>query len=282
LIADEDLGERDEHPLAGVLDRLLARERGALRPSAAAVRHEESHPQATVSAAAPVDPARRRTAVVAGLGEDGGLAAVKAMAAWAARGGRRPAVLDLGSGEPTAQGASPWPGHASTAGRRIPLARIPRELERLRHEPAEVLSAIVERLHRHESDADLLIVRIPAAQRMVLMRAAFLAGGIVIPVDRAEGAPGKAFRLSREVSESFPDLPIWPAPLDRTALDRYLRMMRDFLRMAPQALDMESAEIEPFLQRLAAPPEEGFVAALLTPDTAPPPPEILEMGWLDA
>ena len=106
--------ERSEpggNPLEGVLDHLLARERG-VRAGQAGTRVE------TAPAAG------RRMLVLAALGHDAGAGARAALARRAIDLGRRPAALDVACGQPPAAARA-------TGGPAIPLASIPCGPERL-------------------------------------------------------------------------------------------------------------------------------------------------------
>jgi hypothetical protein len=122
------------------------------------------------------------------------------------------------------------------------------------------------------------VVRIPVRYRMTVARAAFLGGGLILPIDDSDRTLDEAFRLSREIVESFSGLTLWPFAPARAMLERYLAMARDFLRVEPVPLDRDGLELEPMLGSLPEPPGEGFAAALLTPGVAPPPaPELLQL-----
>jgi hypothetical protein len=237
------------HPIEGVLDHLLARERGSSSVKAPA--------------------SSRRMLVLAALGPGQGYNARRTLARQALRLGRRPAAIDIACDKPPAESASP-------AGHSIPLASIPCGLERLRGEPAEVVGALLQRLRKHEAAADLLIVRIPPVHRMALMRAAFLAGGLVLPLEDSHALLHGALRLSREVTENFMDLPVWPHTRDAGTLERYQAMMRDFLETEPRPFDANAETLD----GLNAPPEEGFLAAILAADSSKPPPQLLQLASL--
>ena len=248
--------ESNSNPLEGVLNHLLARERGV---HAGQVRDRlDSMPAVN-----------RRMLVLAALGHDAGFDARAALARRALDLGRRPAALDIACEQPV-QAA----GACSNLS--IPLASIPCGPERLRGEPAEVVGALMQRLRRHEAAADLLLVRIPPACRMALMRAAFLSGGLVVPLEDSHDVLHEALRLSREATENFMDLPVWPHSRDAGTLERYQSMMREFLSTDPLpfAVDNEA------LDDLNPPPEEGFLAALLTTDSSKPPPRLLQLTSL--
>jgi hypothetical protein len=249
-------GEPGGNPLEGVLDHLLARERG-IRAGQARTRIERT-------------PATgRRMLVLAALGHDAGLEARAALARQALDLGRRPAALDVACEQP----AEADRGHGSLA---IPLASIPCGPERLRGEPAEVVGALMQRLRRHEAAADLLIIRIPPSCRMALMRAAFLSGGLVVPLENSPEVLHEALRLSREVTENFMDLPVWPHSRDAGSLERYQSMMREFLTTEALPLDVDNDALDD----LNPPPEEGFLAAMLAADSAKPPPRLLQLTSL--
>jgi hypothetical protein len=150
----------------------------------------------------------------------------------------------------------------------------------LRLEPPEVVAELLERLRRHEMASDLLLVRIPPRHRTVLMRAAFLAGRIIVPLDDSDRVLDEAFRLSREIVDSFLDLALWPFADRPQALERYMAMVRDFLGVRPQAFDADMDEAAALLDRLPGAPDEGFLTALVTPDEAAPPVQLLQTGFL--
>jgi hypothetical protein len=213
---------------------------------------------------------------VAGMGRDEGTAALRSAARWLVEIGRSPAVLDLScTDEPTEREGQD--GGLSPIGKRIPLARVPCGLDRLMGEPSEVLARLMEKLRSHETESDLLIVRIPVRYRMAVMRAAFLAGTLVIPIDETDAALDEAFRLSREVLESFLDLSLWPFSGNRAALGRYLGMMRDFLGVEPVPFDTDNLDLRTALEGLRPPPGEGYARALLAPDTPVLPAHVLHL-----
>lgn len=266
------------HPLSGVLDRLLARERGAIlaplqrpsceRPLAVAANESPSVPE----------PALRRMLVIAGLGEDEGHGARGALARCALNLGRRPAAVDIGCADRAGRHAaesSRGPGRAS-----IPLLSLPSAPERLRDEPSEVLACALERLRRHESSADLLLVRIAPRCHMALMRAAFLAGGLVVPVTNSYELLYQAFQLARQALESFLDLALWPHSPDPAAVARFQAMVREVLAEQVGPLNDDSDGAAAALDRLAAPPEAGFLVSLIDPDNPGPPAALLRAGSL--
>jgi len=266
------------HPLSGVLDRLLARERGTAVAPVLRPLHERPLRVTATESRSVLDPAKRRMLVVAGLGPDGGDAARKALARWALLRGRHPAALDIGCTdcvEPGADDGSPASERSS-----IPLISLPSSPERLRDEPPEILASLLERLRRHESSADLLVVRIAPRYHMALMRAAFLAGGLVVPVTNSYELLYQAFQLAREALESFLDLTLWPHSSNPVALTRFRAMVREVLteEIAPFGEDTEGSAGA--LDRLAAPPEPGFLVSLIDPDTPGPPAELLKVGSL--
>lgn len=271
-----------DHPLEGVLDRLLARERGEVRPP-----RRETAPGWAPCAAEGSEPggaphALRRMLVIAALGAEEGRAALRAAARWGLSEGRRPAALELGCASPAPEGEAreargdPMEPDAH----RLPLACVPCGPERLGLEPPEIVAGLLERLRRHESASDLLLVRIPPRSRALLMQAAFLAGGLILPLDDSDAVLHEAFGLSREVAETFVDLALWPFSERPRAVERYLAMMQEFQGVRPRALDAELAEGSAFLDKLPGAPEEGFLPALLTSDPSPPPGQLLQTGFL--
>jgi hypothetical protein len=247
----------NDHPLAGVLDRLIARERGD-RPESPA------EPD--------IRPSQRRMVALAAIGPGEGSDAQRALARWAVRQGLHPAAIDLACAEQEAE--------SSLAVTRCPLASLPYGPERFKEEMPEVVSALLARLRKLEAEADLLIVRIPPSHRMTLMRAAFIAGGLVVPLEDSYDLLHEALRLSKEVMENFLDLPIWPYAEDGAVLERYQAMVREFLDLEPHPFSLVEGESADALEQLSSPPQEGFLAALLTSDLADPPPELLRIGSL--
>ena len=165
----------------------------------------------------------------------------------------------------------PWGGEAGDGGViLIPWARVPCGYERMRPEPREAIPGFLTRLRRHETAADLLIVRILPRPRMVLMRAALLGGGVVLPLDGSDEVRDEACRLSREVIENYVDLSLWPVTDDRRALERYRAALRDFPGARPCPLETSSGPS--VLDGLPGAPEEGFLPALLRLEDASPPP----------
>ena len=271
-----------DHPLAGVLDRLLARERGEVRPP-----RQETAPVPAPSAAEVSGPrgaphALRRMLVIAALGADEGRAALRAAARWGLGNGRRPAALELGCGNLAPEGEAregrgdPMEPDAP----RLPVACVPGGPERLGLEPPGIVAELLERLRRHESASDLLLVRIPPRSRMLLTQAAFLAGGLILPLDDSDAVLHEAFGLSREVVETFVDLALWPFSDRPRALERYLAMMQESLGVRPRTLDAGLAEGPAFLDKLPGAPAEGFLPVLLTSDHFTPPGRLLQTGFL--
>lgn len=266
------------HPLSGVLDRLLARERGAAVAPGPRPQHERPLGVTATESRPVLEPALRRMLVIAGLGPDEGDEARRALARWALERGRRPAALDIGCSGDAGQRAT----ENSRASERssIPLLSLPSAPERLRNEPAELLASLLERLRRHESSSDLLLVRVSPSCHMALMRAAFLAGGLIVPVTNSYDLLYQAFQLARQALESFLDLALWPHSSDPVAVARFRAMVREVLaeEIAPLGEDAEGAAGA--LDRLAAPPEPGFLVSLIDPDNPVPPAELLKVGSL--
>jgi len=264
------------HPLSGVLDRLLARERGAV--AAPPQRPLRERPPAVVATEIPraPDPASRRMLVIAGLGPDQGDEARRALARWALREGRRPAALDIGCAAVPCVARGPGAPEPAS----IPLLSLPSAPERLRNEPAEVLASLLERMRRHESSSDLLVVRIAPCYRMALMRAAFLAGGLVVPVTNSYDLLYEAFQLARQALEAFLDLALWPHSPDEAAVARFRAMVREVLAEEIRPLEESADGAAAALARLSAPPEPGFLVSLVDPDTPGPPAELLQVGSL--
>lgn len=261
---DDEAAGTEANPLAGVLDRLLLREPGPA--------HVDALPDGAHFAA----PSLRRVIVVASLGADGGGAAFRAACRWARHAGRRVAALDLdgdaGMGD---RADAPRP-----PGEVVAIARVPAGPERIRAAPPAQQAAVLERLRRHEETAEVLVARVPPRPRLALMRAAFLAGGMIVPVDDSDGTISEAFAVSRESKESFLDLVLHPYARDREAMRRYLEIMRQFVGAEPRPIDFDVEDLTAFLSRLAPPPAGGFTTALLAPDTPAPPAGLLEIGTI--
>lgn len=266
------------HPLSGVLDRLLARERGSYpEPTRRPMRKRPTVQEAP--AAPSVAPAERRMLVIAALGADGGAEASRRVVRWALEAGRHPAVVDIGNPDGLASLGNPADSIPAN-GHRVPLANLPATPESLKDQPAEILAALLERLRRHESSADLLVVRVAPDHRMALMRAAFLAGGLVLPVENCPEVLHEALRLSRELLENFLDVTLWPFPSEPEALDRYRTLMQEFLGADTVALDLDPAQAAETLGSFPGPPQEGFLVSLVDPDTPSPPAQLLQFGTL--
>lgn len=266
------------HPLSGVLDRLLARERGALAPPLQRPSCERPLVVAAPESRPAPEPARRRMLVIAALGEDEGDGARRELARWTLSLGRRPAAVDIGCAADSGRaGVANSPVSEKSS---IPLLSLPCAPERLKEEPAEVLASLLERLRRHESSSDLLLVRVSPRCHMALMRAALLAGGMVIPVTNSYEVLYQAFQLARQALESFLDLTLWPHSPDPAAVARFQAMVREVLaeRVDPLGGDAEGAARA--LERIAAPPEAGFLVSLIDPETPGPPAELLRAGSL--
>ncbi len=209
---------------------------------------------------------------LAAIGPGEGCVAQRALARWAVRQGMDPAAVDIVCAEQEEASA--------LAVSRCPLASLPYGPERLKEEMPEVVAALLARLRKLEAEADLLIVRIPPSHRMTLMRAAFIAGGLVIPLEDSYDLLHEALRLSKEVMENFLDLPIWPYAADGAVLERYQAMVREFLGLEPRPFSLVEGESADALEQLSAAPQQGFLTALLTCDLADPPPELLRIGSL--
>ena len=128
------------NPLAGVLDRLLDRERG--RPGERSAADSGATPRPEVAVPPGDDlPEKRRMLAIAAPGTGLGDSALQSAAQWATLLGRRPAVTDLCCGQTRPRISDLDPGAPSEGGR-IPRARVPCELDRLRREPAGVVLAL--------------------------------------------------------------------------------------------------------------------------------------------
>jgi hypothetical protein len=216
---------------------------------------------------------------LAAIGTDRGHRALRTIVRVALDRGRRPAVLDLACVEPPESEESDARNRPD-AGANVAMAAIPCGPERLRGEPPEVVAALLDRAHRHESGADLLVVRVPPASRMALMHAAFLAGAVVLPLEDSDAAAAQAFRITREVRENFLDVAVVPMARSLAASRRYLALTRDFLGDEPTGIDRNGGGFEEVLGRLSPPPEEGFTRALLAPGAVAPPAELFHLGVL--
>jgi hypothetical protein len=201
---------------------------------------------------------------LAALGADEGRDALRSIALWAVEHGRRPGVLDLCCED--ASGADTPPAKSVCS---IPRASIPDGVGQFRAQRPDARAAVVEHLRRHESASDLLIVRIPPRHRIALMQAAFLTGGLVLPIDGSDEVFYEASNVLREVSEYFDGVAVWPYPCAREGLERFRAMARDFLALDVQPLDVEDPNAVAILGLLSPAPEEGFVAALLEPAGLP-------------
>lgn len=274
--------EDDGHPLAGVLDRLLSRERGAERDGnrARALDRDSAEEQPRSDCSSSPVPVRRRMLAIAGLGPARGSDALAALARRGVEGGLKVAAVDL---DPDAFAEGSGRPRGPAVGVQVPLASVPCGLEGLRREGPGALSAVTERLRAHEASADLLLVRIPAGDRRALARAAFLSGGLIVPLDGGDAVVHAAFRLARETLESLPGVSLVPFASDPRAIDLFTSMLRDFLGVAAESFDFdaEGAGVDDVLGSLAAPPDEGFLPALIDAgESAAPGPRLLEMGSL--
>jgi hypothetical protein len=266
------------HPLSGVLDRLLARERGAVATPLQRTSRERPLAVAATEKRPSTEPAARRMLVVAGLGPDEGDETRRTLARWALGLGRRPAALDIGCAEPAS--SQPVESMGRPGGTGIPLLSLPCAPERLKDESPEVLACLLERLRRHESSADFLLVRVSPACHMSLMRAALLAGGLVVPVTNSYELLYQAFQLARQALESFLDLALWPHSPDPVPVARFQAMVREVLSEQIDPLPEDAEAAAGALGRLAAPPEAGFLPSLIDSDTPGPPAELLRAGSL--
>ena len=163
---------------------------------------------------------------------------------------------------------------------RIPRARVPCELDRVRREPAEVVLALLDRLRRHEFASDLSLVRIPIRQRPALMRAAFLSGALVVPVEESEQEFDEAVAVAREVVESFLEIAIWPFSQSPRTLERFLVAVPPDVQARATPFDPGRLDLRASLEGLSPPPREGFLIGLLAPEPAALPPELLQIDTL--
>lgn len=254
---EEAAADAEPHPLHGVLDRLLARER--VRRAAPNL---EADGPATASRPAAA-PANRRMLAVAALGPGDGIEALRSLARWSIRSGIRTVAVDLAGNSRE--------DDAPAAAGGLSIASLPRGLGALRAERPEVVSAVMDRLVRHEASAQLVLVRVPAAEPAVVSRAAFLAGGIAVPVALGDRALRDAILLVRELKEAYPALAVLPVELEQGAGQRFAEMFRSFVGAEMPALDEASEGIEALLEPLRPPPAEGFLAALAAADGAAAP-----------
>jgi hypothetical protein len=257
-------------PLAGVLGRLMARERGATEPAA---------PRAPVATAVPrpADPGTRRLLVVAGVGDDDGTAALRSAAQWALLVGRRPSIVDLVERDrpAAASGADPQAATAGSDG--VARAHIARDPESWRHEPAGLVIAALERLKRLESGSDLVLARVPGAERKTLVRAALLSGAIVLPVGESDAVPGQTLRLHREIATHLPGVKIWIYSDRPRALEHYLSLSSELGGVRSSRFDPAELDLAQALDGLEGPPDEGFISAVLAPAQPALPEEMLRL-----
>ena len=267
---EDDTPGTTENPLAGVLDRLLNRERG---------RPDEQDATERPAVVEPEPPRTRRMLAIAGPGTGLGDSALQSAAQWAALLGRSPAVTDLCCGTAPLRSFAPGPSEESGT-TRIPRARVPCELERVRRESAEVVLALLDRLRQHEFAADLSLVRIPTRQRGALMRAAFLSGALVLPLEESEPEFREALEVAREVTESFHEISIWPFARSPRSLERFLAAAPQEVQSRLTPFDPGRLDLKTSLDALKEPPREGFLIGLLAPEPAALPPELLQVDSL--
>jgi len=276
------LSDREEtpgatgNPLAGVLDRLLDRERGHSDEGRFAAPDDTPQPE-IAAPPEPEPPRRRRMLTIAGTGTGLGNSALQSAAEWAVLLGRRPAVTDLCCGEPRPSDTNP---SASSEDGCVPRARVPCELGQVRREPAEVVLALLDRLRRHEVASDLSLVRIPVRQRRALMRAAFLSGALVLPVEESEQEFREAVEVAREVVENFVEIAIWPFVSSPRCLERFLSAVPQDVQAQTTPFDPGRLDLMASLDGLREPPREGFLIGLLAPEPAVLPPELLQVDFL--
>lgn len=266
------------NPLAGVLGRLLDRERGYPGEDPCVVPETATQPDLAVPQQDP-PPEDRRMLVIAGPGTGLGDAALQSALQWTTLLGKRPAVTDLCCGQIRSSNFEQDP-HTPSAGERIPRASVPCELDRVRREPAEVVLALLDRLRRHEFASDLSLVRLPIRQRRTLMRAAFLSGALVLPVEESDQEFREAVDVARDLVESFLEISIWPfARLPRT-LERFLAAVPGEVQARATPFDPGQLDLASRLEQLLRPPREGFLVGLLAPEPADLPPELLQVDTL--
>jgi hypothetical protein len=213
--------------------------------------------------------------VVAGMGRDDGLAALRAAAQWAVLLARRVVVSDCFDAHEAHDTARTSPGIELS----LPRVRVCCTPERLALMRADVVATVLEQLRRHERTADLLLVRAPLRERLGLIRAAFLGRALVLPLD--ETTVGDAIELACDLSRSLSDVALWPWSESPRLLRRYAEALHSELPGA-RALPFDPARLDlaPVLDGLPGPPEEGFLGALLLPAAADVPPELLRFDSL--
>jgi hypothetical protein len=203
---------------------------------------------------------------VAGLGADATAAAVRSAAQWATVLGRHPSITDLSCVEP--EDPAREEPRSPIGGGRVARARVPCGLERIRREPAEVSVALLGRLRRHERASDLVIVSIPARERLALMRAAFLAGAIVMPVDGSGADLDEALDVTREVLRNFLEVSVWPFATCARNMERFLKAAGEHDRARILPFDPGHRDLGAAFDGLRDAPREGFLVGLLAPEPA--------------
>jgi len=267
--------ENHENPLAGVLDRLLQRERG--HPVAPPTSAEKSRaPTEIARPAESTESPARRMLTVAALGVDQGDAALRSAGQWATVLGRLPSITDFCRRErnlPDRSGDERTP----TGDGRVSRASLPCAPERIRGLPVEVALAVFEKLCRHESASELLIVRIPGRDRRTLMRATLLSGAVVVPVEESEVDFQEAVEIAREILRSFLDISIWPFSSNPRSMKRYLATIHQHCSTRIVPFDPGHLDLAAALDDLREPPHEGFLAGLLAPQPTSLPADILQI-----
>ncbi len=245
-------GAPRDHPLRGVLHRLIERERGGA-PAPAVREPPQVHARR---------PPRMLVVADAGAGE----AALGWVAEWAGLLGRSPAVVELFSGWPADRPSIPANGV-----RRAVVACEPNRLDR---EPLGNVVAMLDALRRHESRADLLLLRIPLRHRHPILRATLLAGALVVALDATEKAVPAALSLARDALASVADLRLWAFSPSPSALGRFLETAGESgspaLALDPREIDLAAA-----LEALPGAPDGGFLTAVVAPAPASLPADLL-------
>ena len=217
--------------------------------------------------------------VVAGMGPDGGAAALRSAAQWALLLGRRVAISDCcaaaGPADPAPRAADPEPASG------LPRARLGCPPDRLAAMRADVVAAVLDRLRRHERSSDLLLLRVPLRERVALMRAVFLGRGLVLPLDDSEAGQREAVELARDIVRSFSEVALWPYSESGRVLARCMIELRELGRERIVPFDPGRLDLVRALEALPGPPEEGFVAATLLPAPADVPAELLRFDSLE-
>lgn len=275
MTREPESAENHGNPLAGVLDRLLQRERG--HPVAPPSGAEKSRTPAEYGRPAEAAVSRaRRMLTVAALGVGQGDVALQSAGQWATVLGKLPSITDFCSREHRVSDCS---GDEQTpiGDGRVSRASLPCAPERIRGLPVEVALAVFEELRRHESASDLLIVRIPVRERRTLMRATLLSGAVVVPLEESEADFHEAVEISREILRSFLEISIWPFSSSPRRMERYLATIHEQCSTRIVPFDPGHLDLATALDDLPDPPKEGFLSGLLAPRPTSLPAELLRI-----